>query len=404
MARQPRVSLVAEGAGEPEGPASSTPSTRVAGLAVELARSGLEVTVLARRDDPTAPRVTALAPGVDLHRLDAGPARPLAGDAAFAHMPAFGQQLRRSWLARPPDVVHALSWTTGWAALSAGIGVPVVQTLAGLGGGRRRPRHQAGDAPLPFERRRIEVRLLDAAAHVVVPCEADRGAIEVAAGPGIAERLSVVPAGIDPELFRPDGPAPRTGARHRVLVHGRLVPQAGVDIAIRALVQLPDTELVVAGGPAPEELDDDPEVRRLRGLAQRCDVGDRVVFAGSVPHAEAAALIRSADVVVCAPWHSRMGVSPIEALACGRPVVGSTVGGVPDTLVPGRTGLLVPPRSPGALAEAVERLLANPSLRLRMGEEGVARVRQHHTWAQVARTTRDVYRAVTTAARQAIPA
>jgi glycosyltransferase involved in cell wall biosynthesis len=390
MARQPRVSLVAATAAEP-------------GLAIELARSGLDVTVLARRDDPTAPTVTSLAPGVDLHLLTAGPPGPLADDAAFAHMPAFGQQLRRFWLARPPDVVHALSWTTGWAALSAGIGAPVVQALAGLGGGRRRPGTRPEGAP-PFERRRIEMRLLDAAAHVVVPCTADVGAVEAAAGPEVAGRLSVVPDGVDAELFRPLGPAPRAGARHRLLVHGRVVPHAGVDIVIRALLQLPGAELVVAGGPAPGGLDDDPEVRRLRGLAQRCGVGERVTFTGCVPRPEVAALIRSADLVVCVPWHSRMGVTPIEALACGRPVVGSTVGGVPDALVPGRTGLLVPPRSPGALAEAVERLLANPSLRLRMGEEGVGRVRQHHTWDQVARSTREIYRTVTTPARQAVPA
>jgi glycosyltransferase involved in cell wall biosynthesis len=71
------------------------------------------------------------------------------------------------------------------------------------------------------------------------------------------------------------------------------------------------------------------------------------------------------------------------------------VAGVPDAVVHGRTGLLVPPRAPEALVEAVRQLLDNPSLRRRMGEEGVARVRQQHTWAQVARSTRDVYRTVT---------
>ena len=407
MVRKQRVSLVAEQAGDLGLLAGG--STSPPGLATELALLGFEVTVLARREHPAARPSTTVAPGVELQLLDAGPARPLPDDSVFTHMPAFAHRLRRRWLARPPDVVHAVSWTTGWAALSADVGAPIVQTLAGLGGDWRRRQRSAGVQP--FERRRVESQLLAEVAHVVVPCESDVGAVEAAAGPEVAQRLSVVPPGIDPDVFRPHGPtAPRAAAgagagAHRLLVHGRLVPQAGVDIAIRALAQLPGTELVVAGGPSVLHLDDDPEVRRLRALAQRCGVDGRVVFTGRVTPSHVAALIRSADLVACVPWHSRMGVTPIEALACGRPVVGSTVAGVPDVLVPGRTGLLVPPRSPEALVEAVDGLLANPSLRRRMGEEGIALVRRQHTWPQVARSTRDVYRrAAATSARPAVPA
>jgi glycosyltransferase involved in cell wall biosynthesis len=407
------LGLDAEDPSDPDG--SGPPAV---GLASELALLGWDVTVLARRDRPASAdsaahgrAATTVTPGVELHLLDAGPAQPLPDERVFGHMPAFAHQLRRRWLTSPPDVVHALSWTTGWAALSAGIGAPLVQTLTGLGGAGRRRQRQRGTAVEPFERRQIESRLLADAAHVIVPCAGDAAAIETAGGPEIVDRLSVVGPGIDPALFVPSGP--RTGpgtvaappsTTQRLLVHGRLVPRAGVDIAIRALVQLPTAELVVAGGPAAARLDDDREVRRLRALAQRCAVADRVTFVGEVPRAGVPALIRSADVVVCVPWHSRMGITPIEALACGRPVVASTVDGVPDVLVPGRTGILVPPRSPEALVEAVERLLANPTLRVRMGEEGVARVRQHHTWAQVARSTREVYRMVTTPSRERVPA
>jgi glycosyltransferase involved in cell wall biosynthesis len=414
MSRRLRVSLVAERAGDLDLPGPG--DTPTSGLATELAGLGVEVTVLARCDGGPATAPATVAPGVEVDLIEAGPVRPLAEDQAFAHMPAFANRLRQRWLARPPDLVHALSWTTGWAARSAGTGAPIVQALAGLGGSWRRRRRDLGRGAgvSSFERRRVETGLLAGAAHVVVPCGSDVGAIEAAAGPEIAARLSVVPLGVDPEVFRPDGPtAARAGGealaatgdagrercvsrvRHRLLAHGPLVPRAGVDIVVGALVQLPDAELVVAGGPDAAGLDGDPEVRRLRGLARRCGVGDRVCFTGRVPRSEVAALVRSADLVVCVPWHSRMGVTPIEALACGRPVVGSTVAGVPDALVPGRTGLLVPPRSPEALAAAVAQLLANPSLRRRMGEEGVARVRQQHTWPLVARSLHEIYRSVT---------
>jgi glycosyltransferase involved in cell wall biosynthesis len=79
-------------------------------------------------------------------------------------------------------------------------------------------------------------------------------------------------------------------------------------------------------------------------------------------------------------------------MACGVPVVGSAVGGLLDTVADRRTGLLVPPRDPVALAGAVGRLLAAPALRARMGAEAVARVRQHFTWPVVAQATLDVYR------------
>jgi glycosyltransferase involved in cell wall biosynthesis len=79
------------------------------------------------------------------------------------------------------------------------------------------------------------------------------------------------------------------------------------------------------------------------------------------------ALLRSADLVLCTPWYEPFGLVPLEAMACGVPVVGSAVGGLLDTVVPGVTGALVPPRDPAALAVAVRQLLADPALRARYG-------------------------------------
>jgi glycosyltransferase involved in cell wall biosynthesis len=90
-------------------------------------------------------------------------------------------------------------------------------------------------------------------------------------------------------------------------------------------------------------------------------------------------------------------------MACGTAVVGSAVGGLLDTIDDRRTGLLVPPRDPGAVAGAVARLLDNPSLRGHMGDEAVARVRQAYTWPQVARSTLEVYRRLVTGGGTAAP-
>jgi D-inositol-3-phosphate glycosyltransferase len=115
------------------------------------------------------------------------------------------------------------------------------------------------------------------------------------------------------------------------------------------------------------------------------------------------ALLRSADLVACVPWYEPFGIVPLEAMACGIPVVGSAVGGLLDTIQHGRTGLLVPPKDPRAVAAAAARLLGNPSLRAHMGAEGAARVRQEYTWPQVARTTLDVYARVLAADDPAAP-
>jgi glycosyltransferase involved in cell wall biosynthesis len=402
--RQRRVSLVSEHASPLAslgGADAGGQNVHVASLASELGRQGCAVTVFTRRDAVELPARMTLAPNVELRHVHAGPARPIPKDDLLDHMPAFAHRLRRRWLVDQPDIVHAHFWMSGWAAMLAAAGVPTVQTFHALGAVKRR--HQASADTSPPERQAIETQLLGTVDRVIATCSDE--VRELVAMGGDPDRISVVPCGIDPGMFRPDGPVAALGtAPRRLLVLSRLVPRKGVDDVIRALVRLPSVELVVAGGPADRDLDRDPEVRRLRDVARAHGVGDRVRFVGSVPRPEVPDLIRSADVVVSAPWYEPFGIVPVEAMACGRPVVGTAVGGLLDTVVPGRTGLLVPPRDPMALAEAIGQLLANPSLRARMGDEAVARVRQHFTWDQVARATLDVYDAVGAAAARAVGA
>ena len=102
-------------------------------------------------------------------------------------------------------------------------------------------------------------------------------------------------------------------------------------------------------------------------------------------------LLRSADVVVCTPWYEPFGIVPLEAMACGVPVVGSAVGGLLDSVVDGRTGILVPPRDPVAIARAVRSLLDSPEQRAAYGRAGRERVLAHYTWDRVAASTAQIY-------------
>jgi D-inositol-3-phosphate glycosyltransferase len=106
------------------------------------------------------------------------------------------------------------------------------------------------------------------------------------------------------------------------------------------------------------------------------------------------ALIRSADVVVCTPWYEPFGIVPLEAMACGVPVVAAAVGGLVDTVVDGRTGVLVPPREPEAVAAAVAGLLADPVRARAFGRAGVKRVLGRYGWDRIAGGTLASYHAV----------
>jgi glycosyltransferase involved in cell wall biosynthesis len=205
-----------------------------------------------------------------------------------------------------------------------------------------------------------------------------------------ASRMYVVPCGVDRSRFTPAGPAVARGAAPRLLSIGRLVPRKGVDTVIAALRQVPGAELVVAGGPPHEDLDTDPEVTRLRHAAAECQVADRVVFTGRLPHEDVPAMMRSADVVVSDPWYEPFGMVPLEAMACGTPVVVSAVGGHLDT-VADHTGRLVPPRDPAALASAIRGLLADRRLRARLGEAGAALAASRYSWHRIAAETEAVY-------------
>jgi D-inositol-3-phosphate glycosyltransferase len=380
-------------------------NVHVASLARALADLGCEVTVSTRADDPALPARVPAGPGVEVLHVPAGPARPVPKDDLWPHMPAFARQLRRRWRRRPPDLVHSHFWMSGWAARAALDGIadrpPLVHTFHALGVVKRR--HQGSADTSPADRLAVESTLLHEVDQVVATCRDEVD--ELTALGGRPDRITVVPCGIDPGAFRPAGPVrPPRGNRHRLVAVGRLVPRKGVDDVIAALPRLSAAELLVAGGPPADRLGADAEARRLTALARDLGVGDRVRLLGAVDRRAVPPLLRSADVVACVPWYEPFGIVPLEAMACGVPVVGSAVGGLLDTVDHRRTGLLVPPRDPAAVAAAVGRLLGSPSIRAQMGAEAAARVRQSFTWPQVARTTLDVYRRLLGAGAVAVPA
>lgn len=356
----------------------------VAALAQELGRRGHRVVVHTRRDDPDVARRVPFAPNVVVDHVEAGPARPIPKDEIWPHIDAFAQDLRRAWRDDRPQVVHSHFWMSGIAALdaAAALHTPVLHTYHALGNVKRR--HQGVADTSPPAREPAERRIVRDADRIVATCSDE--AFELRQLGADMARVSIVPCGVNLDNFGPDGPAEDRDPRfeHRVVVVSRLVPRKGIDDVIRAIRDVPDTELVVAGGPKASDLDADPEVQRLRGVAREYGVTDRVCFTGSLERGQVPPLLRSADVAVTVPWYEPFGIVPLEIMACGVPVVASAVGGMIDTVVDGVTGLHVPPRDPDAVADALRHLLADDARRAQLGRAGVARVRQRYTWGRVA--------------------
>jgi len=376
-------------------------NVHVDALARGLARRGATVVVHTRRDDPDLPRRVELCPGVSVDHIDAGPAAVLPKDDLLPHMGAFARELERCWREDRPDIVHSHFWMSGLAALDAvaKLEIPVVHTFHALGVVKRR---YQGDADTsPQQRLALERDVVARADRIVATCTDE--AFELMRLGADRSKIHVIPCGVDLEHFRPDGPADPRGLEHRIVYAGRLVERKGIGNVISALERVSSCELVIAGGPPADELGGDPEARRLLSLAEHHGVTERVHLRGRVSRDDLPALLRSADALVTVPWYEPFGITPLEAMACGVPVVASGVGGMIDTVVDGVTGRHVPPRDPVRLAAVLSELLADPAARERQGRAGARRTRQLYDWDRVALSTLDLYEELATNRRRMRP-
>jgi phosphatidylinositol alpha-1,6-mannosyltransferase len=177
---------------------------------------------------------------------------------------------------------------------------------------------------------------------------------------------------------------------------GRLIEVKGLHVlaeaADRILAARPNVHIAIAGY--------GPIQRQIEQVIARSSAKDRVHLAGTLDRGEVAQLLAESDlfvnpgVVDSRGRAEGLGITTLEAMASGLAVVGSRVGGIPETMVDGVTGFLVPPGDVGGLAEAVGRLLDDEMMRRRMGEAGRAMVRQRFAWPELAEQVVSVYREV----------
>jgi glycosyltransferase involved in cell wall biosynthesis len=188
--------------------------------------------------------------------------------------------------------------------------------------------------------------------------------------------VTVVPYGVDLREFRP---RPRE-ARSEVVIGAvaRLSKEKGLRYLLEAFAVVtghhPQARLVLAG--------EGPERQRLERLAARLGLGERVRFLGEVPHEQVPEVLQQLDIFAMPSTYEGFGVAALEAEAMELPVVASRIHGIPDVVLDGETGLLVPARDRQALAGALERLAVDGDLRRRLGQAGRAFVAEHYSWQE----------------------
>lgn len=373
-------------------------------LSRNLGNLGYAVDVFTRREAADTPEVIEWAPGVRVINLSAGPSRVLPKDDLWPLMPVFRDALL-DFMARDGvhyDLIHGNFWMSGWVAadLRRQLGVPAVQIFHAMGMTKRR--HQGAADTSPEDRIEAERAIVQGVDRLIAQCPSERDELvdDYQADPA---NVVIVPSAVNVERFQP---VPLAEARRYVGLHeqelviayvGRMLPRKDVRNLVRAvglLVQrtdLPIKLLLVGGESAAPDPAATPEIGVLQTIAAELGISDRLHFTGQRQPDTLRYYYSAGDVVVTTPWYEPYGLTPLEGMACGRPVIGSAVGGITFTIADGATGFLVPPRDPAALADRLHRLLVDPGLRESMGRAARRRVEQEFTWPTVAERTAALY-------------
>lgn len=299
---------------------------------------------------------------------------PLDRRRNAANWPQFVWQLRRS----TPDIFHAhLTWPlacTEAILLARFARVPVVTATMQL------------FWDLPYNAfMRLKRRLVSAAVdrYIAVSDEnADRMRSTFGLRPGM---IQTIPNAVDLSHFDTSGgPRSEDGSdegRPVVLTIARLAEQKGIRYLLDAASSVPEADFLIAG--------DGPDRQALESRAHQLGLAERVRFLGfrdDIP-----GLLAACDVFVLPSLYEGFPLSILEALGVGKPVVASAVGGIPEVIQDGRTGLLVPAGDPGALADAIRRILNDSADARAMARAGQELVRENYSVEAMVRTVSTLY-------------
>ncbi|WBO69478.1 D-inositol-3-phosphate glycosyltransferase [Streptomyces camelliae] len=381
-------------------------------LAKRLAALGIEVEIFTRATSAGLPPSVALAPGVLVRHVTAGPYEGLAKEDLPAQLCAFTHGVTRAWAGHRAghyDLLHSHYWLSGHVGRLAAErwGVPLVHTMHTMAKVKNASLAR-DDTPEPELRVRGETHVVRAADRLIANTDTEAAQLlrHYDADDG---RIAVVHPGVDLERFRPDPsgvPAGRAVARRSlglpqdafvVLFAGRIQPLKAPDVLLHSVAGLlrerpwlRERILVpVVGGPSGSG---PAEPEGLQKLAARLGIADVVLFRPPVAQDRLADWYRAASVLVMPSYSESFGLVAVEAQACGTPVIAAEVGGLPVAVRDGVSGVLVPGHDPVDYARALCRFADVPALSAEMGT-AAARHARRFGWDTAAAATAEAYAA-----------
>lgn len=372
-------------------------------LARHLVAQGYQVDIFTRWDNKKLPEVITWINDVRVIHIKAGPLKFIEKEKLLPFMEEFSKNML-AFISKEDvsyRIIHANFFMSAMVAtdIKKILNIPFVVTFHALG--QIRKLHQGDSDKFPVDRIDIEKRIVEECDHIIAECPQDKeDLIKYYSAP--VSKITVIPCGFNPQEFYPiDQLLSRMvlnldPSEKIILQLGRVVPRKGIDNVIRALSKIKKTslpvKLIIVGGEGDEaDLENDPEMLRLQSIAREEDVEELVTFAGRKNRDILKYYYAAADIFITTPWYEPFGITPLESMACGTPVIGSNVGGIKFSVEDCKTGFLVPPNDPDSLAVKIYELLHDDAMLEQMKKNAVRRVNFHFTWSKISQQLANLY-------------
>jgi D-inositol-3-phosphate glycosyltransferase len=368
--------------------------------AKKLAEQGVAVDIFTRAEKDGLEELVELAPGVEVHHLEAGPVSKLSKEELPAHTGALMSAFLRHQLGKPHnyyDIVHSHYWISGqlgWM-ISERTGVPLVHNMHTTAKVKNLSLAE-GDVREPLIRELGEQQIVDNASALIANTDAEAASLVSLYG-AKPSKVHVVAPGVDLNEFN-EGVRPNKD-KLTVSFVGRIQPHKGPEVLVRAAAEVlalspqlrSKLDIAIMGdnsGAGHNELE------KLKNLAKFLKIEDVVRFVPPVKRSELADWYRASDLVCMPSYSESFGLVALEAQACGTPVVASAVGGLRTAVADGISGVLVDGHDPKAWGSVISRLLLDPKRRELMSF-GALQHAKNFSWSATAKQTLDIYEEIT---------
>ncbi|MDR0262453.1 MAG: glycosyltransferase [Sphingobacterium sp.] len=372
----------------------------VAEVAKQLALMGYQVDIYTRAENQRQEQIVNWKPNIRVVHILAGPTKDLPKEELYDHMEEFSTNMIDFITHNQLNyhLVHAHFWLSGIVAMEIKkqLKIPFVITFHALGAVRRM--HQGCSDKFPKIREKIEKDIIWAAERIIAECPNDlKDLIQHYQAP--QDKIEIIPCGYNPTDFHP---IDRTEAKGKlgldpsftyILQLGRMVRRKGIDNVIEAFSHaqhaLPELRLLIVGGNF-DSVDDLKEYEYLQHLCTELNIKDKVIFTGQKDRDKLKYFYAASELFITTPWYEPFGITPLESMACGTPVIGADVGGISFTVRHEETGTLVPPQQPQQLSSAIIELVSNDRKRLKFSVNALRHVKSF-TWKTVTESIARLY-------------